>query len=103
MRISPTAISHDRLVQLKPIEQNHNQYIDDQKTRYFVYEIDDNRWQDVNPQGETEYDLQSIKQERSTLPVGILTVNLESNTFSFEGDLTITPEDQKLIFDSLRS
>jgi hypothetical protein len=101
MKISPTPISHDRLVQLKPIKQNHNQYLDDQKVRYFVYEIDDNRWQDVNPEGQTEYDLESIKQEPARLPVGILTVDPASNTFSFEGDQTITQEDLELIFKSI--
>lgn len=101
MRISPTPISHDRLIQLKLIEQNPNQYIDDEKVSYFLYEIDDNKWQDVNPEGETEYDLQSIKQEPARLPVGILTVDVKNGTFSFEGDLTITREDQKLLFQSI--
>jgi hypothetical protein len=102
MRISPLAISHDRLVQLKPIKENHNQFMNDHQTRYFIYEIDDNRWQDVNPEGETEYDLESIKQEPARLPVGILTVDTESNSFSFEGDLTISKEDQELLFQSLK-
>ena len=102
MKISPTPISHDRLIQVKQIEQNHDQFIDDKKTRYFIYEIDDNRWQDVNPLGETEYDLQSIKQEPAQIPVGILTVDQETDTFSFEGDLTITQEDLDLIFQSTK-
>ena len=102
MKTSPIAISHDRLVELKPIEQQHGQFVNDQQQRYFIYEIDDNRWQNVEPDGETDYDLQSIKQERVELPVGILTVDKQNEVFSFEGDLTITQEDQKLIFQSLQ-
>jgi hypothetical protein len=102
MRISPLPISHDRLVQLKPIQENHNQFVNDHQTRYFIYEIDDNRWQNVTPEGETEYDLESIKQEPARLPVGILTVDTETNSFSFEGDLTISKEDQELLFQSLK-
>ena len=102
MRISPVAISHDRLIQLRPIEQHHHEhYVDDAQTRYFLYEIDDNRWQDVNPEGETEYDLESIKQEPARLPVGILTVEANNGTFSYQGDLTITQEDQKILFQSI--
>ncbi|MVN20837.1 hypothetical protein [Mucilaginibacter arboris] len=102
MRTSPVPISHDRLIQLKPIEQNHDQYVDDHLTRYFIYEIDDNRWQDVTPEGETEYELQSIKQEPASLPVGILTIDNENETFSLEGDLTISKEDQTLLFEATK-
>ena len=102
MKTSPIAISHDRLVELKPIDQQHEQFVQDHQQWYFIYEIDDNRWQNVEPDGETDYDLQSIKQERVKLPVGILTVDGQSGTFSFEGDLTITQEDQKLLFQSLQ-
>lgn len=101
MKVSPIAISHDRLVQLKPIQEHHEHFVNDNQTRYFIYEIDDNRWQDVNPEGETEYNLESIKQEPARLPVGILTIDTNSGTFSYEGDLTITQEDQKLLFQSL--
>jgi hypothetical protein len=102
MRTSPIPISHERLVQLKPIQENHDQFVSDHQTRYFIYEIDDNRWQDVNPDGQTEYDLESIKQEPARLPVGILTVDNQTETFSFEGDLTISKEDQELLFQSLK-
>lgn len=102
MKTSPITISHGRLVELKPIEQQHDQLVNDRQQRHFIYEIDDNRWQNVNPDGETEYDLQSIKQERAELPVGILTVDEKKEVFSFEGDLTITQEDQKLLFQSLK-
>lgn len=101
MKTSPIAISHERLVELKPIEQQHEQFLSDHQTRYFIYEIDDNRWQNVEPDGETDYDLQSIKQERVELPVGILTIDEQKGSFSFEGDLTISKDDQKLIFQSL--
>ncbi|MGI4022477.1 MAG: hypothetical protein ACRYFA_13305 [Janthinobacterium lividum] len=102
MNISPVSISHDRLMQLKLIQENHNQVVNDHQSRYFIYEIDDNRWQNVNPEGESEYDLESIKQEPARLPVGILTTDKEMNTFSFEGDLTISKEDQELLFQSLK-
>ncbi|MGI4751836.1 MAG: hypothetical protein ACRYFB_14485 [Janthinobacterium lividum] len=101
MESSPIQISHDRLVRLKLISENQQQAINVDQIRYFIYEIDDNRWQDVNPNGETEYDLQSIKQEPVFLPIGILLVDKKSNTFSFEGDLTVTQEDQETIFKSL--
>ena len=102
MKVSPVPISHDRLIQLKPIKQNQDQFKDDQQTRYFLYEIDDNRWQDVNPEGESEYDLESIKQEPAHIPVGILTIDSRNNSFSFEGDLTISKEDQQTLFESLK-
>ncbi|WP_419800910.1 hypothetical protein [Mucilaginibacter sp.] len=102
METSPVRISHDRLVRLKPIEESHQQFIRDHQTRYFIYEVDDNRWQNVNPNGEPEYDLESIKQEKALLPIGILTVNQDKNTFGFGGDLTVTQEDQTLIFDSIK-
>ncbi len=102
MKTTPINISHDRLVELKPIEQQHKQFVNDHQHRYFIYEIDDNRWQNVTPEGETEYDLQSDKQERIKLPVGILTVDEQKGSFSFEGDLTISKEDQNLIFQSLK-
>lgn len=101
MKSSPITISHDRLVELKPIEQQHEQFVNDHQHRYFIYEIDDNRWQNANPNGETEYDLASIKQEPALLPIGIILVDKNSNTFSFEGDLTVTQEDQNVIFKSL--
>lgn len=102
MKTSPTAISHDRLVELKPIEQNHEQFVNDHQTRYFVYEINDNSWQNVNPEGEPDYELQFIKQEPARLPIGILTVDPEKTTFYFEGDLTVDKNDQNLIFQSLK-
>jgi len=102
MKTSTISISHGRLVQLKQIERGHEQFANDRQTRYFIYEIDDNHWQDVNPEGETEYELQSIKQERARLPVGILTIDTETRSFSFAGDLTITQEDQALLFQSLK-
>lgn len=100
MEHSPIQISHDRLVQIKPIQENHQQFIKDHQTRYFIYEVDDNRWQNVNPNGESEYDLDTIKQEKAALPIGILSVD-ENNGFSFEGDLTVTLEDQTTIFQSI--
>ena len=102
MKISPIQISHDRLVQLKPIEQNQDKLAQNHQTRYFIYEIDYNNWQNVNPEGETEYDLQSIKQEPARLPVGILTIDIEKNSFSFEGDLTISKEDQEMLFEATK-
>ncbi len=102
MKIAPVQISHDRLVQLKPIRENHNQFVNDQQHRYFIYEMDDNRWQNVNPEGETDYELESMKQEKVLLPVGILTIDNETGSFSFDGDLTISKEDQDLLFQSLR-
>lgn len=102
MSTTPIQISHDRLVKLKPIEAHHDQYIEDHQSRYFIYEIDDNQWQNVNPEGETDYDLESIKQEPAQIPVGILSIDNQSDTYSFEGDLTITQEDQKLIFESVK-
>lgn len=102
MKTSPIAISHDRLVELKPIEPDQEQFLNHQQHRYFIYEIDDYRWQNVEPDGETDYDLQSIKQERVKLPVGILTVNEQNGVFSFEGDLTIDEDDQTLLFQSLK-
>lgn len=102
MNISPVAVSHDRLMQLKPVQENHDQFIKDHQSRYFIYEIDDNHWQNVNPEGEPEYDLVSVKQEPARLPVGILTVDTGSNSFSFEGDLTISKEDQQLLLQSLQ-
>jgi len=102
MEIAPVQISHDRLVQLKPIRENHDQFVNDHQQRYFIYEMDDNRWQNVNPDGETDYGLESIKQERALLPVGILTIDTETRSFSFAGDLTITQEDQALLFQSLQ-
>lgn len=101
MKTSPITISHDRLVELKPIEQQHEQFVNDHQTRYFIYEIDDNRWQNVEPNGETDYDLQSIKQERVEIPIGILTVDEQNRTFFYEGDLTVTQEDQKLLYQAL--
>lgn len=101
MESSPIQISHDRLVRLKLIEENQQQNINEGQNRYFVYEIDDNRWQNANPNGETDYDLASIKQEPALLPIGIILVDKNSNTFSFEGDLTVTQEDQNVIFNSL--
>lgn len=98
MESSPIQISRDRLVRLKKIEENQQQAVNNHQTRYFIYEIDDNRWQNANPNGETDYDLQSIKQEPALLPIGIILVDKNSNTFSFEGDLTTTQEDQKIIF-----
>ncbi len=103
MKSSLISISHERLVQLKQIERGHEQFTNDQQTRYFIYEIDDNHWQDVNPEGETEYGLQSIKQERARLPVGILTIDDKKEVFSFEGDLTISKEDQSLLFQSVKN
>lgn len=102
MKSSPVQISHDRLVELRPIEQERNQYVDDHQSRYFIYEIDDNRWQDVNPEGETNYDLQSIKQEPARLPVGILTIDNKNGSFSFEGDQTVSEDDQKVLFQSVK-
>ncbi len=102
MKTSPIAISHERLVELKLIAQDHEQFVNDHQHRYFIYEIDDNHWQNVTPEGEMEYDLQSNKQERVKLPVGILTVDEQKGSFLFEGDLTITQEDQNLIFQSLK-
>lgn len=102
MQTSSVQISHDRLVQLKPIREIHDQFVNDHQTRYFIYEIDDYRWQNVNPDGETNYELEAIKQERALLPVGILTIDSENGSFSFEGDLTISKEDQELLFKSLR-
>lgn len=101
MEKSPIQISHDRLVRLKLIEENQQQNLNPHQTRYFVYEIDDNRWQNVDPNGESEYDLQSIKQEPALLPIGIITIDKNSNVFSFEGDLTVTNEDQEVIIKSL--
>lgn len=102
MKTSPIAISHERLVELKPIEQHHQQFVNDRQTRYFIYEIDDNTWQNVNPDGETDYELQSIKQEPARLPIGILTVDPENTNYSFEGDLTVDKNDQDLIFQSTK-
>ncbi len=102
MEIAPVQISHDRLVQLKPIRENQDQFVNDHQQRYFIYEMDDNRWQNVNPDGESEYELESMKQERALLPVGILTIDSETRSFSFEGDLTISKEDQELLFQSLQ-
>lgn len=102
MKTSPIAISHERLVELKPIEQHQQQFVNDRQTRYFIYEIDDNTWQNVNPDGETDYELQSIKQEPARLPIGILTVDPEKTTFYFEGDLTVDKNDQNLIFQSTK-
>lgn len=101
MNISPIQISHSRLVQLKPIEQQHQQFLDDQQSRYFIYEIDDNLWQNVNPDGETDYELQSIKQDPARIPIGILTINKNKTDFDFEGDLTVSKEDQQLLFDAV--
>lgn len=101
MKITPIPISHDRLVELKPISQEQEQYPDDVQTRYFVYEINDNRWQNVTPEGETEYDLQSIKQKPAQLPIGTLTVDKQNGHFNFEGDQTISPEDQTVIFKAI--
>ncbi|RYE11701.1 MAG: hypothetical protein EOP44_00710 [Sphingobacteriaceae bacterium] len=100
MESSPIQISHDRLVRLKPIEENHQQFLKDQK-RYFIYEIDDNKWQNTNPDGSDDYDLEFIKQEKAVLPIGILSVDQNTNDFSFEGDLTVTKDDQVAIFNSL--
>ncbi len=100
MRVSPITISHNRLVKIKLIEENQPHQIIDQK-RYFIYEIDDNKWQNVNPDGSADDDLESIKQEKAVLPIGILSVDQNSNDFSFEGDLTITKDDQLLIFNFL--
>lgn len=100
MESSPIQISHDRLVRLKPIEENHQQFLKDQK-RYFIYEVDDNKWQNVNPDGSADYDLEFIKQEKALLPIGILSVDQNNNEFSFEGDLTVTKDDQLVIFNSL--
>ncbi len=102
MKTSTISISHERLVQLKQIERGHEQFTNDQQTRYFIYEIDDNHWQDVNPEGETDYELESMKQEKALLPVGILTIDSETRSFSFAGDLTISKEDQELLFQSLQ-
>lgn len=103
MKSSLISISHGRLIQLKQIERGHEQFTNDQQTRYFIYEIDDNHWQDVNPEGETDYELQSIKQEPARLPVGILTIDAQKERFSFEGDLTISKEDQSLLFQSAKN
>lgn len=89
-------------MQLRPIAAQNEQFAKDQLSRYFIYEIDDNEWQNVDPEGQTDYDLESIKQKPAELPVGILTVNADNGTFSFEGDLTITQEDQKLLFEALK-
>ena len=102
MEIAPVQISHDRLVQLKPIRENHDQFVKNHQQRYFIYEMDDNRWQNVNPDGKTDYELESMKQEKALLPVGILTIDSENGSFSFEGDLTISKEDQELLFKSLQ-
>ncbi|MGI4727359.1 MAG: hypothetical protein ACRYFL_05225 [Janthinobacterium lividum] len=101
MESSPIQISHDRLVRIKPIEENHQQFVNDHQTRYFIYEVDDNRWQNVNPNGESEYDLETIRQEKAFLPIGILSVDKNSSVFSFEGDLTVSQADQTIIFNSL--
>ncbi|RYE36897.1 MAG: hypothetical protein EOP42_01675 [Sphingobacteriaceae bacterium] len=100
MESTPIQISHNRLVRLKLIEENHQQFLKDQK-RYFIYEIDDNKWQNVNPDGSNDDDLEFIKQEKALLPIGILAVNQIDNSFSFEGDLTVTKEDQLVIFKSI--
>lgn len=101
MSKSPIQISHQRLVQLSPIAPDHSHFVNDQQTRFFVYEIDDNLWQNVNPDGATDYELQSIKQDPARLPIGILIINENKEGFTYEGDLTVTSDDQKLIFDSL--
>lgn len=101
MESSPIQISHDRLVRVKPIEENHQQFTNDEQIRYFIYEIDDNRWQNVDPIGEIEEDLLTIKQEPALLPIGILAVDKKTGNFSFEGDLTVTKEDQMLILKAI--
>ncbi|RYE30285.1 MAG: hypothetical protein EOP42_12510 [Sphingobacteriaceae bacterium] len=102
MENTPIQISHDRLVSLKLITENQQPIIKNQQKRYFIYEIDGNKWQNINPNGEPDADLELIKQEKTVLPIGILTVDENNNSFSFEGDLTVTTEDQTKIFAHLK-